>query len=261
MKNNKKLLRIKNILSVDFRRMLTTSLFYIMVGISIIIPILVLVMTSTMGGTSVDPNTGTEIVVETFTNVWQTIGSVSNAEQGGMSIISMCNINLVYFLIAIFVSLFVCADFKSGYSKNIFTMHSKKTNYILSKIIVGFFAGMVMILGYFVGSMLGGAIAGLSFDTTGFGVTGIVMCIISKIFITSIFVSIAVTLSSFAKDKTWMSILGSCCAGMLLFMMIPLITPLDSTIINVILSFVGGILFSIGMMACSNQILKRSGLV
>ena len=46
--------------------------------------------------------------------------------------------------------------------------------------------------------------------------------------------------------------------SMLLFMMIPIISPLNATIVNVILSFVGGILFSIGLCVISNQILKKN---
>ena len=49
--------------------------------------------------------------------------------------------------------------------------------------------------------------------------------------------------------------------GMLLFMMIPIISPLDATIINVVLSLVGGIMFSIGLGAISNFILKKIRLI
>ena len=73
----------KTMLNVDFRRMFTMPLFYIMLAISFIIPILVLVMTSMMDGTvSVNPQTGAATVIEGFKNVWQIIGiqRVSNVE-------------------------------------------------------------------------------------------------------------------------------------------------------------------------------------
>lgn len=57
--------RLKSMLSVDFGRMFTQRLFYIMMGIAVVIPILVLVMTTMMDGTvSVDPNTGVETTME-----------------------------------------------------------------------------------------------------------------------------------------------------------------------------------------------------
>ena len=42
--------RLTTMLAVDFRRMFTSPLYYIMVGISVVIPILILVMTSMMDG-------------------------------------------------------------------------------------------------------------------------------------------------------------------------------------------------------------------
>jgi hypothetical protein len=46
-----------------------------------------------------------------------------------------------------------------------------------------------------------------------------------------------------------------------MFMMIPIITPLNSTIMNVLLSLVGSILFSIGIGVGSYFILKKTSLV
>lgn len=48
---------------------------------------------------------------------------------------------------------------------------------------------------------------------------------------------------------------------MLLFTMIPMICPLDSTIMNVILALAGGTLFSVGIGAISNLILNKTSLV
>ena len=57
--------RVKSMLGVDFRRMFTSPLFYIMVGASLVMPILILVMTTMMDGTvSVNPQTGAETVIE-----------------------------------------------------------------------------------------------------------------------------------------------------------------------------------------------------
>ena len=42
--------RLASMLRVDIRRMLTTPLVYIMAGVSLALPILILVMTSAMGG-------------------------------------------------------------------------------------------------------------------------------------------------------------------------------------------------------------------
>ncbi|MGM9637346.1 MAG: ABC transporter permease [Eubacteriales bacterium] len=250
-------------LKVDFRRMFTTPLFYIMVGVCLVIPVLILVMTTMMAGTtSVDPTTGVETTIEGFTNVWQSIGSVSGEGAAmSMDLTGMCNINMLYFLVAVFVCLFVSEDFRSGYSKNLFTVRARKSDYVISKTLAGFVGGAFMILAYFVGAVLGGAISGLSFDVGTAGIDGIVMCLLSKIFLVAVFVPIYLAVSVAAKQKTWLSIVGSFCIGMLLFTMIPMMTPLDSTIMNVVMCLVGGALFSVGLGAGSNLILRKTNLV
>ena len=253
--------RLKSMLKVDFRRMFTTPTVWIMLGVSLALPILILVMTSFMGGTTVNPQTGAEETVETFTNVWQAIGSAGGAMS--MDLTSMCNINLLYFLVAIFVCVFVGEDFRSGYVKNLFTVRSKKVDYVLSKTVVLFVSAVAMFLLYFVGAMIGGGIAGLSFDVAAVGasVGGIIACLVSKVFFALVFVSIALTLAVVGKQKLWLSILGSLAAGMLLFTMIPMMTPLNSGAFNVILCVAGGPLFAFGLGAVSNVILNKTSLV
>lgn len=170
--------RTKSMLSVDFRRMFTTPLYYIMTGICLVMPILILVMTTMMDGSvSVDPNTGTETAIQGFTSVWQVIASVSGESAGmDMSMTGMCNINLIYFMAAVFVA-------------------------------------------------------------------------------------IDVLLGIIGKQKLWLSMVGSLCVGMLLFTMVPMMTPLDSGFMNVILCLAGGVLFSLGIGAGSNVVLQKTSLV
>lgn len=255
--------KLKTMLAVDCRRMFKSPIFYIMVAVALVIPALILVMTTLMDGTvSVDPQTGAETVIQGFDSVWQSIGSVGG-ESGGMSmdLTSMCNINMMYFLAAVLVCMFVADDFRSGYAKNLFTVRANKTDYVVSKTVVGFIGGAVMLIAYFVGTMLGGAIAGLPFALGALTVGNIVMCMLAKVFLMLVFVAIFVLVSVATKQKLWASIVGSLGASMLLFTMIPMVTPLSSTIMNVILCFVGGVLFSIGLGAVSNIVLKKTSLV
>lgn len=255
--------RLKSMLGVDFKRMLVSPLFYIMVGASFVMPILILVMTTMMDGTvSVNPQTGAETVIEGFKSVWQIIGTVSGGEQSmTMDITSMCNINMMFFIISVFVCLFVGEDFRSGYAKNLFTVRSKKDDYVISKTITCFVAGSCMIVAFFIGSMLGGAISGLSFALEGANAINIIMCLLSKILLVGIFVSIYILASVFAKQRLWLSLVLSFGIGMIMFMMIPIVSPLNSTIVNVLLSLVGSVLFSIGIGFSSKVILDKSSLV
>lgn len=253
--------RLKSMLKVDFKRMFTMPLVYIMAGVCLVMPVLILIMTSMMSGTTIDPVTGAETTVETFTNVWQSIGSLSSSSAMSMDLTGMCNINLLYFLVTVLVCIFVADDFRSGYAKNLFTVRAKKSDYVISKTLVGFVGGVIMIIAYFIGAMIGGAIAGLPFTMEGFGVGGIVMCMFSKIFLIAVFVSINVLASVAAKQRLWLSIVCSFAISMLLFTMIPMMTPLDSSFLNVIMCLVGGALFAAGLGAVSKVILKKTSLV
>ncbi len=257
--------RIKSMLSVDFRRMFTIRFFYIMAGIAFLMPILILVMTSMMDGSvSVNPQTGEETVIEGFKNVWQMIGSVSNDDtqaQMSMDLVSMCNINLIFFMSAVLVCIFIADDFRSGYAKNLFTVRSKKTDYVISKTAVCFVGGGIMLVLFFIGTMLGGKIAGIPFITEGFHVGNVVCCMLSKIFLMAVFVALYALMSIVAKEKLWLSILLSLGSSMLLFTMIPMITPINAGIMNVILCIAGGVIFSVGLGAVGRVLLIKRDIL
>ena len=118
-----------------------------------------------------------------------------------------------------------------------------------------------MIIFFVIGALVGGAIAGLPFEMVGFGITELVMCIISKVLLVGVFVPIYLVMSVIAKQRAWLSILLSMMVGMFLFMMIPMLTPLNADLINVILCIAGGVLFGLGLGAISNLILKKTSLV
>ena len=168
---------------------------------------------------------------------------------------------MMFMVVAVFICLFISDDFRSGYAKNLFTVRAKKGEYIISKTLAGFVCGAIMLILYLIGSMLGGAIAGLSFDLHGLTAGNLVMCMLAKVFLMLVFVSIFVLISVAAKQKAWLALCGSLGGGMLLFMMVSMITPLSSTMINVVLCLAGGVLFAVGLGCVSKAVLKKSSLV
>lgn len=261
--------RLRSMVKVDFRRIFTMPLLYIMLGISLAVPVFILVMTTMMDGTvSVNPQTGEETIIEGFDNSWQIIGTVSedkaskaDTAEKGIDMMSMCNINLLYFGIAVLVCIFVTGDFRSGYVKNLFTVRAKKSDYVISKTFICFLGGAMMILCFFVGTMLGGTISGLSFEMNGFDPGNIVMCLFSKMFIVSVFVPIYLLMSVIAKQKLWLAIILSLVVGMFLFMMIPVLTPLNSTVMNVIICMAVGVIFSLMFDTISSRVLKKTNII
>jgi len=267
--------RIKSMMRVDFRRMFKSKLFYILIACALLVPIVMTVMLAMMDGQeSTNPQTGEVTVMEGPESVWESIGAVPSDEaastdaaptdaaaMGNMDVMAMCNINMAFMGVCVFVCLFISDDFRSGYAKNLFTVRAKKGDYVISKTVAGFVCGAFMLIAYFIGALLGGAISGLSFDLGTLTVTNIVMCMLAKIFLMLVFVSIFTLISIAAKQKAWLSICGSLGGGMLLFMMVGLITPLGSTLINVALCLAGGAMFAFGLGAISRVVLKKTSLV
>lgn len=254
--------RLKSMLRVDLRRMLRSKLFYVLIACALVMPILMTVMMTMMDGTeSIDRQTGETVIMEGPENTWQNIGTLPGEPLGGDEVFMMCNINMAFMGVAVFVCLFICDDFRSGYAKNLFTVRAKRGEYVFSKTLSGFLCGALMLLAYLVGAILGGAISGLSFDLCGLGVGNLVMCMLAKILLMPVFVSIFTLVSVAAKQKAWLAICGSLGGGMLLFMTVSMITPLGSTPIHVALCAAGGVLFAVGLGALSRVVLKKTSLV
>ena len=162
--------RVSTMLAVDFKRMLKSLLVWILIASCLVAPIVITVMVEMMGGTvPTNPQTGEPgEPIKGFDSAWQIISSVMNAESMGnmsasraggmaameMDVTSMCNINMLYFFIAVLVCLFISDDFRSGYAKNLFTVRAKKSDYVISKTLVCFLGGALMILAFFVVSPL-----------------------------------------------------------------------------------------------------------
>lgn len=254
--------RLKSMFRVDFKRMFKSRLFYILIACALVMPILMTVMMAMMDGSvSVDPQTGVESVMEGPENTWQNLGTLPGEPMGGAEVFAMCNINMAFMGVAVFVCLFISDDFRSGFAKNLFTVRARKGDYVISKTLSGVICGALMLTAYFLGSVLGGAIAGLSFDLRGLSGANLAMCMLAKIFLMPVFVSIFTLISIAAKQKTWLAVCGSLGGGMLLFMMVSMITPIGSTVMNVGLCLAGGILFACGLGAISKLVLTKTGKV
>ncbi len=255
--------RLKSMLKVDFRRMLRSRVFYIILAVALVMPVLMTVMMTMMDGSvSVDPQTGVETVMRGPENAWQNIGTLPGGENmGGTEVFAMCNINMMFMGVCVFIGLFISDDFRSGYAKNLFTVRAKKGDYVISKTLVGFVCGALMLIAYFVGSLLGGAIAGLSFALHGLTLGNLAMCMLAKIFLMLVFVSIFTLISVATKQRAWLSICGSLGGGMLLFMMVAMITPLGSTPLHVVLCLAGGAMFAFGLGAISRIILEKTSVL
>lgn len=150
--------RLKGVMSVDFYRLFHTPMFYIFLGIAAIIPALV-----SMGG-GFSSNAWNIIAVDSPLYIVGDIGEYAN-------------MNMVFIFGGIMISIFIGHDYRSGYVKQIFTTHSKKQDYILSKSLVGAFSMACMCVTYLIGGIASGLLSGLSFEVN---VGSLFIAILSK---------------------------------------------------------------------------------
>lgn len=183
--------RLKGMLGVDFYRLFHTPLFYIFLGISAIIPAMVI--------GAMDADTAI------FTNTWQAIAS-----QTPLYVVSdigqYANMNMVFIFGGIMVSIFIGHDYKSGYVKQLFTTHPKKQDYIISKTIICAFAMACMCVTYLIGTILAGLFVGLSFTAN----AGALICaILGKIIMSLGWASLYVFLNVIFRKYFAISITAS----------------------------------------------------
>jgi len=185
--------RLKGMLGVDFYRLFHTPLFYIFLAIAAIIPAMIIGTTGMEGS-----QTGA-----LFTNVWQAI-AVDKPLYVVENIGQYANMNMVFIFGGIMVSIFIGHDYKSGYVKQLFTTHAKKQDYMMSKSLTCAFAMACMCLTYLVGTILAGALVGLSFKVN----FGSLLCsILGKIIMSLGWASLYVFLNIIFRKQFWISII------------------------------------------------------
>ena len=187
--------RLKSMLSVDFYRLFHTPLFYIFIAIAAIIPAMIIGTTGMEGS-----QTGA-----IFTNTWEAI-AVNNPLYVIEHIGQYANMNMVFIFGGIMVSIFIGHDYKSGYVKQLFTTHAKKQDYMMSKTLTCAFAMVCMCGTYFVGTVLAGALVGLSFKVN-FG--SLVCALLGKMIMSLGWASLYVFLNIIFRKHFWISIASS----------------------------------------------------
>lgn len=148
--------RLKGMLGVDFYRLFHTPLYYIFLAIAAIIPAMLIGVT----GTTTPDGMPTEPL---FTNVWQAIAA-SSPVYGFEGIDKYANMNMVFIFGGIMVSIFIGHDYKSGYVKQLFTTHAKKSDYMMSKSLTAAFSMACMCVTYLFGAIIAGALTGTEFS-------------------------------------------------------------------------------------------------
>ena len=263
--------RVKSMLKLDFYRLFHTPLFYIMLAIAAIIPAMVLGLS--IAETAGAPQTNSGYAANTpqaempaFDYTWQLIESSENysdkdsADGGAFDMAGFANINMLYIFAGLLMAIFVAHDYSSGYVKNIFTVHSKKIDYVISKSAIGIFSGAGMILTYVFGTVLAGALTGKSFELGVSGIGGLIFCLLSKMLLMGVFCSLFLCIAVFFRKNLWVTIVFTFLFGMMFYPVASFGTTLDSTIIAPLVSLIAGAAGALAFGAVSNLFLKKRDL-
>ena len=262
--------RIRSMLKLDFYRLFHTPAFYIMLMVAAMIPALLLTMSGmdpvTTGASGLHTVSAVSAVSAApaapaieYTNAWQVVESTggSAVAENPLDFSGFANINMLYIFAGLLMALFVSHDYRSGFVKHIFTVHAKKSDYVVSKTAIGVFSGAGMILTYVLGTIIAGLITGKSFDVN---VGGLILCLLSKTFLMGIFCSLFLGVAVFFRDKLWLTIVFTFLLGMMLYPAASIAT-LGAGFVTLLLSLVGGAIGAAAIGVGSSFILNKRDLV
>ena len=254
--------RMRSMLKLDFYRLFHTPAFYIMLFVAAMIPALLLTTagmdpatTGAVHGGSVQTASAPSIEI---TNVWQLVESNGGSAiaENPLDFGGFANINMVFIFAGLLMAIFVAHDYSSGFAKNIFTVHSKKMDYVVSKSAIGVFGGTGMIITYVIGAVVSGLITSKSFDVN---MSGLVMCLVSKMLLMGVFCSLFLGIAVFFRSKLWLTIIFTFLFGMILYPAASVAT-LGSTVITILISLLAGVIGTVAFGAISTLFLKKRDL-
>ena len=251
--------RLTSMLKLDFYRLFHTPNFYIFLLIAALIPAMI-IGTSGMDASGGAGNAAYAAPASIeIANAWQLIESAGGSAAAGnpLDFGGYTNINMLFIFAGLMMAIFVAHDYSSGFVKNIFTVHSKKIDYVISKSAVGIFSGAGMIVTYVLGTALAGLFSGKSFDVN---VGGLILCLLSKAFLMGVFCSLFLGIAVFFKNKLWLTIVFTFLLGMMFYPAASVAT-LDSTGITLLISLAAGIIGALVFGTVSTLFLKKRDLV
>ena len=184
--------RVKNLLRMDFHRMLHGKAFWVMVGIAIYIPIMMLTQ---MGDVH---------------DLMAFIGGSSGAGTG-FSFGAGMSLSILTVLTGMLLSIYIGKEYTSGQIKNIITSHANKCDYIFSKTIIAFVWTTIFTLVYLLTLFILGAVMGVP---TGIAsIPGLILFIVEKLLLSIPMSVLMIAINLIFREKYGWSIIFVCIAG------------------------------------------------
>ena len=172
---------MRNLFKMDLRRLLRGKVLYVMIG----------VLTSIV--------LSSVIMSDSSANLTALLGGLP-PETPEMAFISgSMGAGAIYSLLGIIAMLFICSDYSSGFAKNIFSVHTKRSDYFVSKLLTLMVASAILLAVFIVETVIVGLIIGRSMAVD--SVFGLIMFIVQKWLISGAFAAIYIFINVLTRNK------------------------------------------------------------
>ena len=166
-----------NLLKMDLRRLFQGKMLYIMLAILTVV---------TCSSVLMVPATGNMVALFRATEKMDFLASNTG-------------IGIIYMILGIMTTMFICNDYSSGFAKNVFSIHANKVDYIVSKIVTMMVAAGVLILVFTIEAFI---ITGILGRTMGIeSVIGFILFLYQKWLAAAMFIAISVFVSLLTRNK------------------------------------------------------------
>lgn len=184
--------RVNNLLRMDFHRMLHGKAFWVMVGIAIFIPVMMLTQ---MGDVH---------------DLMAFIGGGGGAS-AGFSFGAGMSLSILTVLTGMLLSIYIGKEYTSGQIKNIITSHANKCDYILSKMIIAFVWTAIFTVVYLLTLFILGTVMGVPAGIA--SIPGLAIFIAEKLLLSIPMSVLMIAINLIFREKSGWSIIFVCIAG------------------------------------------------
>lgn len=184
--------RVKNLLRMDLHRMIHGKAFWVMAGITVFIPVMMLTQ---MGEVR---------------DIAAFIGG-SGDTGAGFSFGAGMSLSILTVLTGILLSIYIGREYSSGHIKNIITSHANKCDYILSKTIIAFVWTAAFTAIYLLTLFILGAVMGIPTGIT--SIPGLLLFIVEKLLLSIPMSVLMIAINLIFREKYGWSIVFVCIAG------------------------------------------------
>ena len=179
---------MNKIFKMDMHRMLHSVSFYICIAF-----LIAMAFGQLIGGMS--------------TTLDGMLGAAAMGDGGADFMSSAMGGGVIYILLSVLLSIFVCGDYSGGFAKNIFTVHADPADYIGGKLLSMGGVSAFMLVFYTVLSTVSLPLFGYSLTLTG-GILGLAVFLLEKWLLSLALCSVILLVALFTRNMAWSVIAG-----------------------------------------------------